>query len=58
MDFRHPGRGTMSAASRVPSLAILMVLQHRERTLEEAEIAKAVDRVSKMLAHRFDGVLR
>ncbi len=26
MDFRHPGRGTMSAASRVPSLAILMVL--------------------------------
>jgi phenylalanyl-tRNA synthetase beta chain len=40
------------------SLAFRMVFQHPERTLREEEIARATERVRKMLVHRFKGELR
>ncbi len=40
------------------SLAFRLVFQHPERTLTDAEITKAVDRVVRMLGQRFGGELR
>jgi phenylalanyl-tRNA synthetase beta chain len=40
------------------SLAFRMVFQHPDRTLRDEEVTKAVERVRKMLVHRFKGQLR
>ncbi|UCE84604.1 MAG: phenylalanine--tRNA ligase subunit beta [Deltaproteobacteria bacterium] len=40
------------------SLAFRLVFQRHDRTLVEAEVNRLVDRVVKMLGHRFDGELR
>jgi phenylalanyl-tRNA synthetase beta chain len=40
------------------SLAFRLVFQRHDRTLVDAEVNRLVDRVVKMLAHRFDGELR
>jgi phenylalanyl-tRNA synthetase beta chain len=40
------------------SLAFRLVFQHAERTLTDAEIAAATEKVVRMLTHRFDGKLR
>jgi phenylalanyl-tRNA synthetase beta chain len=52
---RFEGR---SIAPDKVSLAFRMVFQHPERTLREEEIARATERVRKMLVHRFKGELR
>jgi phenylalanyl-tRNA synthetase beta chain len=39
-------------------LAFRLVFQRHDRTLVDAEVNRLVDRVVKMLAHRFDGELR
>jgi phenylalanyl-tRNA synthetase beta chain len=52
---RYEGRGI--PAEKV-SLAFRMVFQHPERTLRDDEIARATERVRKMLVHRFRGELR
>ena len=40
------------------SLAFRLVFQRNDRTLKDAEVTKATDRVVQMLAHRFGGELR
>lgn len=40
------------------SLAFRLTFQHAERTLTDAEVSKAVDRVVQMLGQRFGGELR
>jgi phenylalanyl-tRNA synthetase beta chain len=40
------------------SLAFRLVFQHAERTLTDAEVSAATERVVRMLAHRFGGKLR
>lgn len=40
------------------SVAFRLVYQHADRTLRDAEVSKATDRVVRMLAHRFGGELR
>ena len=40
------------------SLAFRLVFQREDRAFKESEIAKRVDRIVKMLAHRFGGELR
>ncbi|MCG8588134.1 MAG: phenylalanine--tRNA ligase subunit beta, partial [Proteobacteria bacterium] len=40
------------------SLAFRLVFQRTDRTLTDAEVTKATDRVVQMLAHRFGGELR
>jgi len=40
------------------SVAFRLVFQRTDRTLKDAEVAKATDRIVQMLAHRFDGELR
>jgi phenylalanyl-tRNA synthetase beta chain len=40
------------------SLAFRLVFQRADRTLTDAEVTSATDRVVRMLAHRFDGRLR
>ena len=52
---RYQGKGVPDG--RV-SLAFRMVFQNADRTLTDAEVTKATDRVVRMLAHRFDGELR
>ena len=52
---RYEGRGV--PAGRV-SLAFRLVFQREDRAFKESEIAKRVDRVVKMLGHRFGGELR
>jgi phenylalanyl-tRNA synthetase beta chain len=52
---RYEGRGVPEG--RV-SLAFRLVFQRTDRTLTEAEVAKAVDRVVKELAERFGAELR
>jgi len=52
---RYEGRGVPEG--RV-SLAFRLVFQRADRTLTDAEVAKAVDRLVRMLAHRFGGELR
>lgn len=52
---RYEGRGVPEGKV---SLAFRLVFQRSDRAVREAEIAKRVDRVVKMLAHRFGGQLR
>ncbi len=52
---RYEGRGVPEGKV---SLAFRLVFQRTDRAVREAEIAKRVDRVVKMLAHRFGGQLR
>lgn len=52
---RYEGRGVPQGKV---SLAFRLVFQRNDRAVREAEIAKRVDRVVKMLAHRFGGQLR
>ena len=52
---RYEGRGI--PAGRV-SLAFRLTFQRTDRTLTDAEVTRAIDRVVKMLSHRFDGELR
>ena len=40
------------------SLAFRLVFQRNDRTLRDAEVTGMIDRIVKMLAHRFDGQLR
>ena len=40
------------------SLAFRLGFRHNDRTLTDAEVGKSVDRVLRMLAHRFGGELR
>ena len=40
------------------SLAVRLVFQRSDRTLEDAEVTRAVEKVVRMLAHRFGGELR
>jgi phenylalanyl-tRNA synthetase beta chain len=52
---RYEGRGVPEG--RV-SLAFRLVFQRPDRTLEDADVTPATDRVVRMLAHRFGGELR
>jgi phenylalanyl-tRNA synthetase beta chain len=52
---RYEGKGVPEGKV---SLAFRLVFQRSDRTLKDAEVTKAVDRVVRMLAHRFDGELR
>jgi phenylalanyl-tRNA synthetase beta chain len=52
---RYEGQGVPEG--RI-SLAFRMVFQRADRTLKDAEVTKATDRVVRMLAHRFGGELR
>jgi len=52
---RYAGKGV--PRGRV-SLAFRLVFQRSDRTLKDAEVTKAIDRVVKMLTHRFGGELR
>ena len=52
---RYEGKGVPEG--RV-SLAFRMVFQKPDRTLTDAEVSKATDRVVRMLAKRFGGELR
>ena len=52
---RYEGRGVPEG--RV-SLAFRLIFQRADRTLKDAEIAPAMDRVVRMLSHRFGGELR
>ena len=52
---RYEGRGVPEG--RV-SLAFRLVFQRTDRTLEDADVTPATDRVVRMLAHRFGGELR
>ena len=52
---RYEGEGV--EAGKV-SLAFRLVYQRTDRTLTDAEVTKATDRVVKMLSHRFGGELR
>jgi len=49
--------GTGVPAGKV-SLALRLLFQHRDRTLTDDEVSKAVDGVLKMLAHRFQAEQR
>ncbi len=52
---RYEGKGVPEGKV---SLAFRLAFQREDRALKEGEIAKRVDRVVKMLAHRFGGQLR
>ena len=52
---RYEGKGV--AEGRV-SLAFRLVFQRADRTLKDSEVTKAMDRVVRMIAHRFGGELR
>ena len=52
---RYEGRGIPEG--RV-SLAFRLVFQRDDRTLTDAEVEPAIDKVVRMLSHRFDGELR
>ena len=52
---RYEGKGMPEG--RV-SLAFRLVFQRSDRTLKDAEVTRAVERVVRMLAHRFNGELR
>jgi phenylalanyl-tRNA synthetase beta chain len=52
---RYEGRGV--AEGRV-SLAFRLVFQRADRSLKDEEVTPAIDRVVRMLAHRFGGELR
>jgi phenylalanyl-tRNA synthetase beta chain len=52
---RYEGRGVPEGKV---SLAFRLVFQRTDRAVRDAEIAKRVDRVVKMLAHRFGAQLR
>lgn len=52
---RYVGRGVPEG--RV-SLAFRLIFQRADRTLTDAEVTKATDRVVRMLGHRFNGELR
>jgi phenylalanyl-tRNA synthetase beta chain len=52
---RYEGEGVPSGRK---SLAFRLVFQRRDRTLVDAEVNRMVDRVVKMLTHRFGGELR
>jgi phenylalanyl-tRNA synthetase beta chain len=52
---RYEGRGVPEG--RV-SLAFRLTFQRSDRTLTDAEVAKATERVGRMLADRFGGALR
>jgi len=52
---RYAGEGVPEG--RV-SLAFRLVFQRADRTLKDSEVTKAMDRVLRMIAHRFGGELR
>ncbi len=52
---RYAGKGVPEG--RV-SLAFRLVFQRADRTLKDSEVTKAMDRVLRMIAHRFGGELR
>lgn len=52
---RYEGRGVPEG--RV-SLAFRLVFQRSDRTLKDEEVTRAIDRVVRMLTHRFHGELR
>jgi len=52
---RYEGQGVPEGKV---SLAFRLVFQRPDRTLTDAEVGKATERVVKMLAHRFGGELR
>jgi phenylalanyl-tRNA synthetase beta chain len=52
---RYAGHGVPE--DRV-SLAFRLVFQRSDRTLKDEEVTKSIDRVVRMLAHRFNGELR
>ncbi len=52
---RYEGRGVPEGHV---SLAFRLIFQRPDRTLTDAEVAKATDRVVRMLAERFGGALR
>ena len=52
---RYEGKGVPEGKV---SLAFRLVFQRPDRTLTDAEVGKATERVVKMLAHRFGGELR
>ncbi len=52
---RYAGQGVPEG--RV-SLAFRLVFQRSDRTLKDEEVTKSIDRVVRMLAHRFNGELR
>jgi phenylalanyl-tRNA synthetase beta chain len=52
---RYEGKGVPEG--RI-SVAFRLVFQHPDKTLTDAQVASATDRVVRMLAHRFGGELR
>ena len=52
---RYEGRGVPEGKV---SLAFRLAFQRVDRALTEKEVGKAIDRVVKMLSHRFGGELR
>lgn len=52
---RYEGKGVPE--DRV-SLAFRLVFQRADRTLKDTEVAKAIERVVRMISHRFGGELR
>jgi phenylalanyl-tRNA synthetase beta chain len=52
---RYEGKGVPEGKV---SLAFRLVFQRADRALTEKEVAKATDRVVRMLSHRFGGELR
>ena len=52
---RYHGKGIGKGRT---SLGFRLVFQRPDRTLKDAEVTKAIDRIVKMLAHRFNAELR
>jgi phenylalanyl-tRNA synthetase beta chain len=52
---RYQGKGIAEGRA---SLGFRLVFQRADRTLKDAEVTKAIDRIVRMLAHRFNGELR
>ena len=52
---RYQGKGIAKGRA---SLGFRLVFQRSDRTLQDAEVTKAVDRIVRMLAHRFNAELR
>jgi phenylalanyl-tRNA synthetase beta chain len=52
---RYQGKGIAKGRA---SFGFRLVFQRSDRTLKDAEVTKAIDRIVRMLAHRFNGELR
>jgi phenylalanyl-tRNA synthetase beta chain len=52
---RYQGKGVAKGRA---SLGFRLVFQRSDRTLKDAEVTKSIDRIVRMLAHRFNAELR